>query len=117
MTPDMRDGVRWSANAVMEHRGYPSADDDHAAPMAVLVARAVLAFVPPGDVQAPEGWTIAPGSLYGGEPTLDITAPGHRNGLGAWLRYADAERLAWALLAAVADARRAADTGAATKGA
>ncbi len=99
MTPAERDAARRWARWYTAPK--PRAADDRAAPPMVLrdLARAVLAFVPPGDAQAPAHMRV----FYDGQ--IKIYDHRARRGPTLTLDDADAERLAWALLAAVAQSR------------
>lgn len=72
--------------------------------------RAVLAYVPPGDVQAPAGITIK--RNLRGEFVFQVAGYEDDGATAILLPDADhAERLAWAVLAEVAQARAAGGKG------
>lgn len=103
MTPAERDGVRENAllSLAGHRRGMPPGVECGCPDC--LRDRAVLAFVPRGNVQAPDGYSVGSGE----SGSVRILAPTRRGRppLACLLPCAAAERLAWALLAEVATAR------------
>lgn len=103
MTPEQRDEVRENAERLVQNHKYGCAN---ATDREMGFARAVLAYVPPADVQTPEGYALR--RYVNGIDLINGASHGDCSDQGApaaELTIDDAERLAWALLAAVAKAR------------
>ena len=103
MRPEQRDKVRWCSDAAIfaaESVGEGDAER-------LDIDRAIIAFCPPGDAKPPRGYTVVGGdriTLAIGDADNDDDEGGYVNA-SAEMTIADAERLAWALLAEVARVR------------
>lgn len=97
MTPAERDAVRYLARCIVDCETPIRGRRE--------LARAVLAFVPPDGAGPPPGMRV----FYDGQ--IKIYDHRERKGPTLILDDTDSERLAWALLAAVAKARDACTRG------